>query len=257
MTELSHPRTCRVCSTCGLHPDTSLCGSREPFSAMQSMKVTHSYRRGSTIFMEGQTVEGVYVLCSGRAKVSTCSEDGKTIILRIAEAGEALGLCAVLGNGLHENTAQAMEDSTVGFIAKKDFLHLIEACHEAALAALRQVTNNYYKAYMQVCSLGLSSSAGDKLARLLLQWTAHSENGSEVRIRRAHTHSEIAEMIGCSRETVTRLLGEFKDRGLIDFSRTELLIPDRRRLKTAIGTRYGYSNGNGFGNGNGNGDRHL
>jgi CRP/FNR family transcriptional regulator, cyclic AMP receptor protein len=240
-----HPRIPASCAICTRHPASAFCALPDPgFTALQAVKVPHTYPRGTTLFMEGEHPRGVYLLCSGRAKMSTCSEDGKTIILRIAEPGEVLGLGAVFANTVYENTAQTIEESTVGFIDKRDFLHLIETHHGAALAALRQLVNNYYKAYSQICSLGLSASAGDKLARLLLQWCDQSANGTpEVHIRRSYTHSEIAEMIGCSRETVTRLLGEFKDRELIDLSRTELVVRDRKRLKASIGTRF--RNGNG------------
>lgn len=183
-------------------------------------------------------------MCKGRAKLSTYSEDGRAIILRIAEAGEVLGLGAVISGTAYEKTAQALDDCLVSYIAKKDFLDFVQTYHEAALNALRQLSNNYHKAHLQICSLGLSSSAGDKLARLLLQWCdSRPGNGGPIYIERAHTHGDIAEMIGSSRETVTRLLSDFVERGLVKLSKTDLCIPDRNLLKAAIGTKH--RNGNG------------
>jgi CRP/FNR family cyclic AMP-dependent transcriptional regulator len=84
---------------------------------------------------------------------------------------------------------------------------------------------------------------GDKLARLLLQWYDHATISGPARILKTYTHGEMAEMIGTSRETVTRLLKDFRDRGLISQTKRELCIPDRTRLKASIGSRH--RNGNG------------
>jgi len=247
-----HPRIPGTCADCKKRPETFFCNLPEPaFAELQSLKVSHVFPRGSTIFMEGQQPRGVYLLCDGRVKLSTYSEEGKAIILRIAEPGEILGLSAVISGKTYETTAHALDSCRVGFISGTTFLDFVQTHHEAALNALKQLSNNYHKAHLQICSLGLSASAGDKLARLLLQWCERSPNGDLVRISPTHTHGEIGEMIGSSRETVTRLLKVFRDRQLITFSKTELCIPDRARLKAAIGARHGNGNGNGNGNGHG------
>jgi CRP-like cAMP-binding protein len=176
--------------------------------------------------------------------------------LRIAEPGEVLGLSSVVSDLEYEKTAQASETCRISFIDKASFLLFVQYHHEAALNALKQLSNNYHKAHMQICSLGLSVSAGDKLARLLLQWCEQSPNGDKVRISPTHTHGEIGEMIGASRETVTRLFRDFRDRELITFSRSELCIPDRERLKSVIGAKHGHGSGNGYKNGNGHGNGH-
>ncbi len=233
-----------TCADCKIRRETFFCNLPEPaFAELQSLKVSHVFPRGSTIFMEGQPPHGVYLLCDGRVKLSTYSEEGKTIILRIAEPGEVLGLSAVISDVPHEKTAQASDSCRVSFINKSSFLDFVRTHHEAALNALKQLSSNYHKAHLQICSLGLSASAGDKLARLLLQWCERSPNGDLVRISPTHTHGEIGEMIGSSRETVTRLFKDFKDRQLITFSKTELCIPDRARLKAAIGAKHGNGHG--------------
>lgn len=190
--------------------------------------------------MEGQPANGVFLLCEGHVKLSTYSEDGKAIILRIADPGEILGVSSVISGKAHEATGQVTEYCRVNFIKRSDFLTFIQTSHDAALNALRQLSSNYHKAHLQICSLGLSSSAGDKLAKLLLQWCdLNAEDGTgQVVIPLVHTHGEIAEMIGTSRETVTRLLKDFKIRNLLTLSRNELCIPDKGALKASIGTRH-------------------
>lgn len=244
MNYISHTQIVTNCLNCRGRGEGYFCSLPDPaFEELQSRKVAGIYPRGSTLFMEGQPSDGVYLLCSGHVKLSTYSEEGRAIILRIAEPGEVLGLSGNISGTPHEATAEVTEDCRADFIRRRDFLNLIQRYHDAALNALRQLSNNYHKAHEQICSLGLSLSAGDKLARLLLQWYDRSANGGAARISRTHTHGEMAEMIGTSRETVTRLLNDFKDRGLIILSRGEIYIPDRSRLKGAIGTKH--RNGNG------------
>ena len=239
--DLRIPGTCQECRE---HSPGSICDvSETTFAEFASLKFRRAYPRSSTIFVEGQPALGVYLLCSGRVKLSTYSEEGKAIILRVAEPGEMLGLSAVISATPYEKTAQTSEDCSVSFIKRKDFLAFLERHPKAAFNALQQMSNNYQKAHSLICSLALSSSVGDKFARLLLQWCAHSANGGPVRISRNYTHGEIADMIGTSRETVTRLIKDFKGRGLITLSKTELCIPDRVRLKQAIGTKHGNGHG--------------
>ena len=244
MNDVGQKQNVTTCRECEDRADGYFCNLPSPaFEELLSRKVPGTFKRGSTLFMEGQPANGVYLLCSGRVKLSTYSEEGRAIILRIAEPGEMLGLSGNISGTLHEATAEVTDDCRADFIRRCDFLDFIQTHHEAALNALRQLSNNYHQAHEQICSLGLSLSAGDKLARLLLRWYDRSANGGPVRIALSHTHGEIAEMIGTSRETVTRLFNDFKDRGLVIRSRGEIRIPDRARLKAAIGTKH--RNGNG------------
>lgn len=227
-----------TCSNCNNHAPEFFCNlSVTALSALHSILTPQLFLRGSTIFMEGQPADGVYLLCEGRVKLSTYSAEGRAIILRIAEPGELLGLRAVISAAPYEKTAQASADCRIGLIKAKPFLKFIESNHEAALKALMQVSHKYHKAHLQICALGLSSSAADKLAGLLLQLCDGSDNVGAGRISRAHTHGEIGEMIGTSRETVTRLLKNFRERQLITFSKTEFYIPDKARLRAAIGPK--------------------
>src|SRR5881392_2611890 len=94
------------CQECDLRGDGFFChlpaGDIKQF---QNIKTTKTFAKGRTIFVEGQPARGVYMLCQGKVKLSTCSPDGKIIILDIAEPGEILGLSSVLSGDDHEMTA--------------------------------------------------------------------------------------------------------------------------------------------------------
>jgi CRP/FNR family cyclic AMP-dependent transcriptional regulator len=213
---------------------------------LDSLKISNLYPRGSVLFVEGQPSSGVYILCQGRVKLSTCSREGKIIILQIAEPGEVLGLSAVVSDSQYEATAEVLEPCQVNFIRKADFLRFLQQNSDACLSAVKQMSRNYQTAHLQICSLGLSSSVADKLAKLFLSWcNAHSngnhhgnENGNgsgSVRLKISYTHEEIAEMIGTSRETVSRLLKTFRERNLITLKGSDLVIHDQKRLEMIVG----------------------
>jgi CRP/FNR family transcriptional regulator, cyclic AMP receptor protein len=216
----------------------------EALRAFESIKIHTNYPRGAALFVEGESAHGIYALCHGRVKLLTHSADGKALILRIAEPGELLGLSATITGSSHEATAEVLENCQVNFVRGQDFLRFIREHADAGLGALRQLSENYHQAYAQICSLGLSTSVADKLAKLFLSWcsypatyTGFKGKSSSVRLKLSFSHEEIAEMIGTSRETVTRMLKDFKERGLISIKGSDLTIHDRGVLESSIGSR--------------------
>jgi CRP/FNR family transcriptional regulator, cyclic AMP receptor protein len=224
------------CADCKKRGSSFFCNlSEEALKTFESLKLTNAYPKGSTLYMQGQRANGVYVLCHGRVKLSTCSKDGKVIILHIAEPGEVLGLSTTISNTVHLATAEVVEPCQVNFVKKEDFLTFIKQSPEACLSAVRQLGTNYQTAYFQICSLGLSNSVADRLASLFLAWCKeHSEGYNTVQLKMPYTHEEIAQMIGTSRETVTRLLKDFKERKLISLKGSNLVIHDKRMLEQAV-----------------------
>jgi len=225
------------CSSCDLNNKFFFCDVSAPVLAtFESLKVTSSYTKGSTLFVQGQPVVGVYMLCQGRVKLSVFSSDGRSMILGVAEPGEVLGLSSIFSNNSHHVTGEAVDDCQVNFVAKDDFLLFLEQNQEAALRAIRQLSKSYDITCDQVRSLMLSSSTAEKLARLLLEWRRKDENGRRS-ARKTFTHEEIAAMIGTSRETVTRILGYFKTNGWISIKDHEITIEQVKPLESITGDR--------------------
>jgi CRP/FNR family transcriptional regulator, cyclic AMP receptor protein len=211
-----------------------------PPAALQRMsQITSasSYPKGATLFVEGQTPRGVFILCNGKVKLSTSSADGKTLILRIADVGEVLGLAAVVSGKEYQATADVLEPTQANFIARNDFLAFLRDHGEAALRVAQQLAENYHHSLTEMRTIGLSHSAGEKLARFLLDWTAeHHKGNGEIRMTMTLTHEEIAQMIGASRETVTRLFADFKKKQLLEVKGSTLIIRDKGRLESMLGT---------------------
>lgn len=207
--------------------------SQDALQALESIKLTNTYPKGAVLFFEGQSPRGVFMLCRGRVKVSICSADGKMLILRIAEPGEMLGLSAVVSDLLYKATAETLEACQVNFIRKDDFLRFLREHPEACFRVAQHLSQNYHTAYVQIRSLGLSHSALEKLARLLLDWCEGSGTRTEqgIRLKLGLTHEEIAKLIGTSRETVSRLFGELKGRETIHLKGSTLIVRDMAALE--------------------------
>jgi CRP/FNR family transcriptional regulator len=221
------------CQTCPMHKDRLFCSlppsTLKGFDAISS---SATYPKGALLFVEGQTVRGVFVICNGRVKMSASSADGKSLILRIATAGEVVGLPGTISGKKYEATAEALEPMQANFIPREPFLEFLRTHGEVALRVAEMLTDIYYATYREVRYLGLSGSAEGKLARFLLDLVAdqHQDNGL-ARATLTLTHEEIAEMIGASRETVTRLFANFKRKRLVEVHGASLVITDKPGLQ--------------------------
>ncbi|HEV2488472.1 MAG TPA: Crp/Fnr family transcriptional regulator [Candidatus Acidoferrales bacterium] len=201
---------------------------------LASITSPSTHAKGATLFVEGQSPRGVYILCSGRVKLSTTSADGKTLIVRMSEPGEVLGLPATVTGSPYELTADVVEPTQVNFIPRNEFLNFLRDHGEAALRVAQQLGETYHSAVSEMRTIGLSHSASEKLARFLLDWCASNSGGKDRDEIRAHmtlTHEEIAQVIGASRETVTRLFSDFKKRQLLQVKGSTLIIPSKAALE--------------------------
>jgi CRP/FNR family cyclic AMP-dependent transcriptional regulator len=203
---------------------------------LDKIKYASTFPPGAVLFVEGQSPRGVYVICSGRVKLTTASRDGKTLILRIAQAGEILGLHGTVSGKPYELTAETLQPCQLDFVKREDFLKFLQTHADACLNAAQHLSQDCQSAYEMIRSLGLSHSVSEKLARLLLEWAIDGEETAEgIRIKIALTHEEIAQLIGTSRETVTRVLGEFREKEFAQLRGSTLLIRNRAALEKLVG----------------------
>ena len=222
------------CFTCKLRADRIFCDlPSAALQALEAIKYASAYPRGAVLFVEGQSPRGIFVLCKGRVKLSICSSDGKTLILKVAEAGEVLGLSATVSGKPYELTAETIDPCQVNFVKREDFLRFLRDHSDACLRVAEQLSEKYNSACHEIRALGLSHSAGEKLAKLLLEWGSRNGEAAkqEPRLKMALTHEEIAQMIGTSRETVTRLFADLKKRQIVQTKGSTLLIRNKAALK--------------------------
>ena len=194
-----------------------------------------TYSKGATLFVEGQSPRGVFIVCNGKVKLSASSADGRILILRIAEAGEVLGIPASVTGKPYELTADVLEPTQANFIHRHDFLNFLRDHGEAALRVAQQLGEVYQSAIGEMKMIGLSHSVTEKLARFLLDLSPNqSEGKGEAKVTLTFTHEEIAQMIGASRETVTRLFTDFKKKELLQVKGSTLIIKNRAALENLL-----------------------
>jgi CRP/FNR family cyclic AMP-dependent transcriptional regulator len=220
------------CTTCAHRGQYLFCNL--PLSASQHLneiKSTAVYPKGTMLFIEGQQPRGVFVLCAGKVKLSTSSREGKTIITKICEPGDVLGLNAVISNRPYEVTAEMMEPGQANFIPRDPFLQFMKD-GDVSQRITQQLSRNYFAAYEEVRTLGLAASPSEKFAKMLLTWSTNgSQSDGSAQIKLTLTHEEIAEAIGTTRETVSRLFSEFKKKQLLQLKGATLVIRSRATLE--------------------------
>jgi CRP/FNR family transcriptional regulator len=224
------------CTTCPVREQHLFC-NLSPSAVQRLNDITSPavYPRGAVLFIEGQQGRGVFVLCAGRAKLSTASRDGKTIITKISEHGDVLGLNATISHRPYEVSAEMVEPGQANFITADALLQFLHDYAEVALRVAQQLSRNYYSTFEQIRTLGLTNSPGQRFAKLLLGWSAERGDSSHsLQMHLVLTHEEIAEMIGTTRETVSRLFSDFKIKQFIQSTGSRLVILNRSALEGMV-----------------------
>ena len=224
------------CVTCPVREEHLFCNL--PLHAVQKLneiKSTAVYPKSAMLFIEGQQPRGVFVLCTGKAKLSTSSSDGKTIITKISDPGDVLGLNATISDHPYEVTAEMIEPGQANFIARDALLQFLREYGEVAVRVAQQLSRNYYAAYEEIRTLGLASSPAEKFAKLLLSWdSSQGKTNGPFQVKLTLTHEEIAEMIGTTRETVSRLFSDFKKKQLLQVRGSTLVIRNKPALEKLV-----------------------
>jgi CRP/FNR family transcriptional regulator, cyclic AMP receptor protein len=200
---------------------------------LTSIRPATSYEAGDALFSEKQESGGVFLIREGLVRLSMNSSAGKRLSLRVARAGEVLGLTSALFGTRCETTAETLSPAKIVHITGAEFVDFLRRNPEVYKLVTEEISAQYSMACDQLRTVGLSSTAPEKIARLLLDL---SENGQTTeqgtRFRFMLTHEQIGEFIGASRETVTRTLGAFKHRRLVAFNGSMVTIPNLRALES-------------------------
>jgi CRP/FNR family transcriptional regulator, cyclic AMP receptor protein len=147
------------CLSCQMRPERLFCDlSAEALYAFEAIRYSTAYPKGAVLFVEGQVPSGIFVLCQGRVKMSICASDGKTLIVKITEPGEVLGLSATVSGKPYELTAETVEPCQINFVKRDDFLRFLKRYSDACFKFAEQLSKKYHTACDELRSLGLSHS---------------------------------------------------------------------------------------------------
>ena len=238
---MSLPPVSRVrphsCSTCSLHQ--SFCHFAEELrAAFDGLKTTVTYWKGETVFHEGDRCQSVFAVCEGSVKLITTSTEGRVLLLRFMQPGEMLALAeAMLGPAPYECSAVAAENSILAVIPREMFLRFIGTYPQACLGLTLALSTQYKIAQRETKFLGMGEHSIVRLAHLLLEWSGQfgAAGGDGAHIPLHVTHGDLAQAIGATRETVTRLLGQLSRAGIIE-RRAKAIVVLRPAELARIGT---------------------
>jgi CRP/FNR family cyclic AMP-dependent transcriptional regulator len=190
-----------------------------------------TYPKNSVIVFENDPGDALYVVDSGQVKVVLTGEDGREVILSVLSQGDFFGEMALIDDMPRSANVIAMEDSRLIVLFRDDFHRCLEDQPRIALGLLRALSRRLRSADDKIGGLVLLDVPG-RIARLLLQL---ADEGDGSKISRKITHHTIAQMVGSSRETVSRTIGNLADRGIVGVTRKHIEILDRAGLEKAAG----------------------
>ncbi len=204
----------------------------DEFSQLAHIFVARAYHKNQIIFLEEETGSYMYLVLSGKVKVSKAGTGGKETILAIHRAGDFFGEMSLLDGKTAPATVSAMEDSKIISVSGADF-HKYLLHNEKVMLQIINVLCARLRQVWQTQSL--SSSTADARIRMGICQLAKRHG-----IRDAHgtiidlkiTHQELAEMVGTSRETVTRTLARLKEQGIIEIEQRRMTLLDPQALMT-------------------------
>ena len=228
---------CNHCDTCKWRTDNFFCQfDPETLAAFDSITFTNVYPDGAVLYAEGEAPTGLFILCAGSAKLTISSGSGKTLIKRMVQPGETLGLSSVLSGNAYKATAETITPSQVKFVKRDDFTRFLAEHRDVQFNIARQLIEECESDANQIRALGLANSAAERLAQLLLAWCEDSGRPSEsgMRFPVTMTHEDISQMIGTSRETVTRLLKSFREKKILTVRRSSMTLHKKSDLEDLI-----------------------
>lgn len=225
-----------TCDTCESMSKGVFCGLKnDQMEGFTSTKVTNIYKKGQTIFFQGNPSFGIYCINSGKIKISKTGSSGKETILRIAGPGDILGHQQLLTGENFIATATVIEEAKICFIDKKYFMQAIEQYPSISLNIIRILGKEINSIEERAAAMS-HKNVRERLAELLLMLKATyglPENG-RWKLNIKLTREEMASMVGTANETVIRFISEFREEGIIEQDGKTIYLVDVDKLaKTA------------------------
>lgn len=199
---------------------------RDELTKFAELTRERAYPKGSVILFQDDPGDSLFVLREGRVKVVLIGEDGREVILGVLEPGAHFGELALIDDQPRSAHVIAMDDAQLLVLRREDFRRRVEANPSVAWALLTELSRRLRRADQKIGGLVLLDVPG-RIARLLIDLADEADG---TMIEKALTHQTIAQMIGASRETVSRAMKEFQDQGLIRVERRRIALGDREAL---------------------------
>lgn len=179
---------------------------------------------GYQFYMPDEAGEVLFILKKGRVQLYRLSPDGRKLVVAVLQPGAVFGHMALIGQGLHNTYAQALDDCVICVWSRQEVEALLLRKPEVALGFLEALGRRLMQAEERLSDVTFKRIPA-RLAGLLLRL----RQGEQIHVE-GYTHQSLADMLGTYRETVTQALNEFKDDNLIELGRKRITIKDSHAL---------------------------
>lgn len=199
---------------------------------------TRTYKKGNIILFEEDPGDSLFIINEGKVKITRLSEEGKEVILSILGEGEFFGEMSLLDGEARSANVIALSDSEVFILKREDFLKILKKSPQIAITLLEELAGRIRKSDQQIEFLSLAD-AENRVALTLLRIAEESGTFKlgQVTIDEVPMQQDMANMSGTSRETISRMLSEFKDKGYIDRKGKKLIILDYDKFRSEFTKR--------------------
>lgn len=192
--------------------------------SLSSLVIERRFLKHKTIVEEGAPGDYMYIICDGRVKVTKLSGDGREKILELLDGGDFFGEMSLLDDAPRSASVAALSDVRVLALARNDFLELMNRSTQLAFAVVQELTRRLRQIDEQASSLSFQR-VKDRTKGLLVRMAKSEAGDPKRRLTQALTHQQIADMIGTSRETVTRAIKGLKQRGWLEQKGKQYIVP--------------------------------
>jgi len=199
---------------------------------MKEKHFFHYYKKNEYIYFEDEPSKYIYLIASGRVKVGSYKEDGKEVVKAILSTGEIFGELALAGEEKRQDFAQALDDNTsICSMSIIDMQKLMANNQPLNLKIIKLIGMRIKKLERRIDSL-VFKDARSRIVEFLRDMALEKGKkvGYEIMFKNYLTHKDIASLTGTSRQTVTTVLNDLKDKNLINFDRRRFLIRDMDKL---------------------------
>lgn len=196
------------------------------------LQSTKKYKKGEIIFFEGDKGEAFFFVKSGKVKIYKTSLDGRDITLNILGEGSIFAEVTLFNDVSYPATVETMENSEIGIILNKDIEKMILSNNELALQIIKVLSKRLYRSQKTIKDMAFSDTYNRTSRTLLDLCERHGkETKTGIEIDIGITRQDIANMVGTSRETVSRIISDLKKEGVVDTSAKKIIIIDKGELE--------------------------
>ena len=194
-------------------------------------KTEQLYKKGETVFREGQYAAGIFYVTDGKVKKYKVDQAGREQIIYVANTGELIGYHAILAEDRYPDSAAALEESTIAFIPKEDFLATLQQSPVLNSRLLKTLSHEF-AVLANSLTLFAQKSVRERLALQLIvvreKYKVNFQPGMPVEINMSR--DDLANLVGTARENVVRVLTEFKEDGIVETKGRKIIVHDVRKL---------------------------